>query len=87
MEKRTNIVLDEDLVQEALRYAGVGTKRKLVDMALREFVESRRRRDVRELRGKVRLRPGYDHKRLREGVEDDAVSDEAFGEAGGEGGG
>lgn len=31
----------------------------------REFAESRIRRDVRELRGRVGLRPGYDHKRLR----------------------
>ena len=71
MEKRTNIVLDEDLVEEALRYSGVGTKRELVDLALREFVESRKRRDVRQIRGKVRLRPGYDHKRLREGLGSD----------------
>ena len=63
--RRTNIVLDQDLVEEALRYAGVRTKRELVDLALREFVENHKRRDVRELRGKVRLRPDYDYKRLR----------------------
>ena len=54
---RTNIVLDGELVDEAFRYAGVKTKRELVDLALREFVESHRRRDVRELRGRVRLDP------------------------------
>ena len=37
------------------------------------------RRDVRELRGKVRLRPDYDHKRLREGYPD-AGCGEAEGE-------
>lgn len=63
---RTNIVLDEELVGEAFRFAGVKTKRELVDLALREFVENHRRRDVRELRGKVRLGPDYDHKALRE---------------------
>jgi Arc/MetJ family transcription regulator len=65
---RTNIVLDDELVKEAFRYSGVRTKRELVDLALREFVESRKRRDVRELRGKVRLRPDYDHKAMREGI-------------------
>ena len=64
---RTNIVIDDELVQEALRYAGVRTKRELVDLALREFVENRRRRDVRELRGRVMLHPDYDHRALREG--------------------
>jgi Arc/MetJ family transcription regulator len=64
---RTNIVLDEQLVEEALRYVGVRTKRELVDLALREFVENHKRRDMRELRGKIKFQPGYDHKRLREG--------------------
>ena len=63
---RTNIVLDESLVDEAFQFTGAKTKRELVDLALREFVENHRRRDVRELRGKVRLDSGYDHKTLRE---------------------
>lgn len=82
MKKRTNIVLDEELVEEALRYAGGGTRRELVDRALREFVESRKRRDMRELRGKVRLRPGYDHKRLREGLGENFGNDEDAGGTG-----
>lgn len=65
---RTNIVMDDELVEEAFRYAGVRTKRELVDLALREFVESRKRRDVRELRGRVGLHLDYDHKALREGI-------------------
>lgn len=64
---RTNIVLDDGLVTEAFRYAEVGTKRELVELALKEFVENRRRRDVRELRGDVILDPAYNHKSLREG--------------------
>lgn len=66
---RTNIVLDDELVGEAFRYAGVETKRELVELALRELVENRRRMDVRELRGGVRLDPDYDHRPLREGRE------------------
>ncbi len=64
---RTNIVLDDKLVEEAFKYAEAKTKRELVDQALREFVEHHRRRDVREIKGVVRIRPGYDHKRLRIG--------------------
>jgi len=62
---RTNIVLDEKLVQEAFRYAYVSTKRELIDLALREFVQAHRRRDVRELRGKVKISEDYDYKSLR----------------------
>jgi Arc/MetJ family transcription regulator len=62
---RTNIVLDEALVDEAMRYANVKSKRELVDLALREFVAARRRRDVSELFGRVQIDPDYDYKALR----------------------
>lgn len=65
MDKRTNIVLDEELLEEARRYADVSSTRQLVDVALREFVENHRRRDLRELKGRVSIRPDYDHKKLR----------------------
>ena len=64
---RTNIVLDDSLVKEALRYASVKTKRELVDLALREFVASRKRKDLRELFGRGGIRADYDYKALRIG--------------------
>jgi Arc/MetJ family transcription regulator len=63
---RTNIVLDDNLVKEAFRHAPVKTKRELVDLALREFVAARKRRDVRELFGRGGIREDYDYKALRE---------------------
>lgn len=66
---RTNIMLDDELVKKAFQYADVKTKRALIDLALREFVEIRQRRDVRELRSKVKLRLDYDYKTLRAGDE------------------
>ncbi len=65
---RTNIVLDDELVEEAFKHLGAQTKRELVDMAFREFVENQRRKDIRELRGKISFHPGYDYKKLREGT-------------------
>lgn len=62
---RTNIVLDETLVAEAMRYAKVRSKRELVDLALREFIAAHRRRDVSELFGKIEIDPDYDYKSLR----------------------
>ncbi|QOC23750.1 type II toxin-antitoxin system VapB family antitoxin [Wenzhouxiangella sp. AB-CW3] len=63
---RTNIELDDELLQAAFRYAGVKTKRELVDLALREFVEQHRRKDLRELRGQGGISADYDHRALRE---------------------
>ncbi len=64
---RTNIVLDDNLVKEAFRHAPVKTKRELVDLALREFVASRKRKDLRELFGRGGIRADYDYKVLRIG--------------------
>jgi Arc/MetJ family transcription regulator len=64
---RTNIDLDDELVKEAFRCCGAATKKELVHLALRELVASRKRRDVRELRGSGGLRPDYDYKSLRRG--------------------
>lgn len=64
---RTNIVLDDKLVDEAKKLTGIRTKVKLVDTALRELVRSRKRISLLELEGKIRFAPGYDYKKLRIG--------------------
>ena len=51
---RTNIVLDDELVAEALRITGALTKREVVDLALRELVARQKRLGILALRGKVR---------------------------------
>ena len=63
---RTNIVLDDELVSEAFKYAdGVSTKRELVEDALREYVENRKRKNLKDLRGKIKFREDYDYKGMR----------------------
>ena len=51
--KRTNIVLDEELVAEAKEATGIKTTRELVDAALRELLRQKDIRKILELRGKV----------------------------------
>ncbi|MEZ4264821.1 MAG: type II toxin-antitoxin system VapB family antitoxin [Myxococcota bacterium] len=63
---RTNIFLDDALVEEARRLTGIETKRELVHEALRALVEARKRKSLLDLRGKIRFADGYDHKALRE---------------------
>jgi len=62
---RTNVVIDDELVKEAFALTGVRTKRELVHLALQELVRQRRKRDLTELAGKVRLRDDFNHKKLR----------------------
>ena len=62
---RTNIVLDDKLVKEAMRLANVRTMREAVAVALRRFVQSGRQRKLLDLYGTGGVRKNYDHKRAR----------------------
>lgn len=62
---RTNIELDAELVREAQALSRIRTKRELIHRALREFVDNRKRLDLRELEGSDLLDPEYDYKILR----------------------
>lgn len=65
---RTNIVLDDGLVKEAMKLAKVRTKREAVDIALRRFVQSGKQRKVLDLYGTGGIRKDYDYKRARSGT-------------------
>ena len=64
---RTNIVIDDDLMQKALQVSGCSTKKDVVELALRELIINNSRMDLSELKGKVSFVEGYDYKALREG--------------------
>jgi Arc/MetJ family transcription regulator len=49
--KRTNLVLDEQLLEEAVRLSGERTYSRAVERALEEFVRLRRARRILELAG------------------------------------
>lgn len=64
---RTNIELDDQLVQEAFKYSRIKTKRELITTALKEFVANRRRKNLMDLKGKIAFTEDYDYKALRAG--------------------
>jgi Arc/MetJ family transcription regulator len=62
---RTNIVLDDELLQEAFRYANVSTKKEIVHLALKEFVENAKKLSLLDLKGKISFDDEYDYKAMR----------------------
>ena len=63
---RTNVNLDDQLIEEALKLSGLKTKKEVIDQALREFVNKRNRHDLRELHGKILFDETYNYKASRE---------------------
>lgn len=57
--------VDDELIREAVRLTGITTKRELVDVALRELVRTRSKKDLFDLAGQVEFAEGYDHKQAR----------------------
>ena len=52
--KRTNIVLDERLIDKGLRLTGLKTQRELIDYALKELVRRKEQKSLLKLRGKFK---------------------------------
>ena len=50
---RTNIVIDDKLMKNALRTTGVKTKREAVELGLRTLVQLGKQQQARQLRGKI----------------------------------
>ena len=63
---RTNIVLDEKLIKEAFKYSRAKSKKELIAIVLKEFVENKRRLNLLHLEGKIEFAKGYDYKSLRD---------------------
>lgn len=63
---RTNIVIDDALMQRAMEISGLKTKKEVVEIAITEFVARRTRKDLKELRGKILFADDYDYKAARE---------------------
>jgi Arc/MetJ family transcription regulator len=51
---RTNIVLDDVLLDRARQLTGIKTKREVIHEALRALIQIREQAQVRDLRGKLR---------------------------------
>ena len=65
MQMRTNVVIDDRLIDEALRLSKIKTKKEVIHLALEEFVRNRKRLDLKQLKGKIEFAKGYDYKKLR----------------------
>ena len=61
----TNLSIDPDLLNEALRVSGERTKKAAVTRALEEFIARRRQKRLLKLFGKLEWNPDFDYKKER----------------------
>lgn len=58
---RTSIVIDDDLIAEALKLSKLKTKKELIDTALREFIRNRKRLNLQDIKGKISFSEDYNY--------------------------
>lgn len=61
---RTNIVIDDALMQQALLASGKKTKREAVEQGLKALIALKQQQSIRDLRGKLRWEGDLDAMRL-----------------------
>lgn len=61
----TNLALNNELIEEAVKLGNHKTKKAAVTEALLEYIERRKQQKIKELFGKVEFDPNYDYKRQR----------------------
>jgi Arc/MetJ family transcription regulator len=67
MNTRTNVVLDDKLVKDAMKATGAKTKREVLALGLQELLRMRAQKELLKLRGTGGFAPGYDYKKARSG--------------------
>ena len=61
---RTNIVIDDQLMKNALRVTGLKTKREAVELGLRTLLMLRQQEEIKRFRGKLDWQGDLDAMRL-----------------------
>jgi Arc/MetJ family transcription regulator len=60
---RTNIVIDDELMEQALKVSGLPTKKAVVEAGLQLLIQVKGQSGVRRLRGKVKWEGDLDEMR------------------------
>ncbi len=60
---RTNIVIDDKLMQDTLKATGLKTKREAVELGLRTLVRLSKQAEIRRFRGKLKWEGDLDSMR------------------------
>jgi Arc/MetJ family transcription regulator len=60
---RTNIVIDDNLMSNALKVTGLKTKKEAVEEGLKLLVQRNAQREIRKLRGKIKWEGDLDKMR------------------------
>ena len=57
---RTNIVIDDKLMSDAIKASGARTKREVVELGLKTLLQLGKQKEIKRLRGKIQWQSDLD---------------------------
>jgi len=57
---RTNIVIDDKLINEALKLTDIKTKREVVELGLKALIKLKKQENIRQFKGKLKWQGDLD---------------------------
>ena len=60
---RTNIVINDELMNQALKATGLNTKKEVVELGLKLLIKREKQQSIRDLRGKIKWEGNLDEMR------------------------
>jgi Arc/MetJ family transcription regulator len=61
---RTNVVVDDDLMESALKLSGLRTKKDAIEEGLKLLIQVKRQKEIKKYRGKLKWSGNIDKMRL-----------------------
>jgi Arc/MetJ family transcription regulator len=61
---RTNVVVNDDLMESALKISGFRTKREAIEEGLKLLVQVKRKKEIKRFRGKLKWSGNLEEMRL-----------------------
>jgi Arc/MetJ family transcription regulator len=61
---RTNVVVDDDLMESALKVSGLRTKKDVIEEGLKLLVQVKRQEEIKHFRGKLKWSGNLEEMRL-----------------------
>lgn len=63
---RTNIVIDDDLMEHALKATGLKTKKEAVELGLKMLIKLKQQESIKAFRGKLKWEDNLEEMRLNQ---------------------
>ena len=61
----TQLEIEDVLINEAFKYTNISNENELIRIVLEEFIKNHKKKNLSDLKGKIKFQEDYDYKEMR----------------------